>query len=229
MAKLITFLVLVAAAIGGALYITSKDDRGPIGAPVLSETPAEATETPAAFADGIYRLDAAASRMEWSGTKTLIVNYVDRGTVSIASGSAAVVDGVVASGSVVVDLATITPTVTGRGSGESTLQKHLKSADFFDIAKYPTATFVFEKLVPASLSGQFTVSGSLTIKGVTKPIEFPAVLTGEEDRLTMEATATLDRTQWGLTYASGNFFKNLGDKVIGDMFTVHFVAVGTRQ
>lgn len=229
MMKLILFLVIVAAVVGGVLYVVSGDQRGPIGDPVLSATPVEATATPLVFSDGVYQLTASASRMEWSGSKTLIANYIDRGTVAIASGSAVVEAGAVTKGSVVVDLTTITTTSTGRGSGETMMQKHLKSADFFDVEKYPTATFTFEKLTPASVSGQFTVSGTLAIKGVTKPVQFLATLTGAGNALTMEATATLDRTQWGLTYASGNFFKNLGDKVIDDLFTVHFVVVGTRR
>ncbi len=227
--KLILFLVLVAAVVVGVLYLVSGDNRGPIGAPVLSATPGEATATPEIFSDGVYQLTASASRMEWSGSKTLIANYIDRGTVAIASGSATVASGAVTQGTVTVDLTTITTISTGQGSGETMMQKHLKSADFFDVEKYPTAVFVFEKLAPASLSGQFAVDGTLTVKGITKPISFLATLARAGDSLTMEATATLDRTLWGLTYASGNFFKNLGDKVIGDMFTVHFVVVGTRR
>lgn len=218
-------LVIVAVSVGGYAYWKSGEQR-PVGDAVLSATPRNSDAAEAVLKDGTYVLVAGASSMEWQGTKTLIVNYTDRGTVALASGSATVVGGQVTKGTVTVDMTTIKTTSTGKGSGESQQEKHLKSEDFFDVAKYPTSVFVFQDIKPASVSGQFVVSGTLSIKGITKPISFPATISAEGDTLAMKATVVLDRTLWGIKYASGKFFKELGDKVIGDEFTVAFTAVG---
>lgn len=225
MNKIFVTLTVIVVAVGAYAFWKSQDRRV-VGDPVLSSTPAESDDVTLTLKDGTYALVAASSSMEWEGTKTLIVNYKDRGTVALASGSATVENGKVTKGTVTVDMTGIKTLKTGKGSGEDQQEKHLKSADFFDVTKYPTSVFVFESLAPASASGQFTVSGTLSIKGVVKPVQFPAVLSADGDMLTMKATVVLDRTVWGIKYASGKFFKELGDKVIGDEFTVAFTAVG---
>jgi len=48
--------------------------------------------------------------------------------------------------------------------------QHLKSADFFDVEKYPTITFVSKKIEPAG-AGRWKMSGDLTLHGVTKPLQ----------------------------------------------------------
>lgn len=225
MNKILVTLVVIAVAVGAYAFWQSRGKRV-VGDPVLSSVPAESDDVELVLRDGTYALVATSSSMEWEGTKTLIVNYTDRGTVAIASGSATVQNGKVTKGTVTVDMTSIKTLKTGKGSGEGQQEKHLKSADFFDVVKYPTSVFVFERIDPASASGQFTVSGTLSIMGVVKPVQFPAVLSADGDMLTMKATVVLDRTVWGIKYASGKFFKELGDKVIGDEFTVIFTAVG---
>ncbi len=230
MSKIISTLVIVAVAVGAYAYWESRNERV-VGDPVLSATPAgpESSLGPVTLRDGTYKLVAASSSMEWTGTKTLILNYTDRGTIALTAGTATVQDGKVATGSVTVDMTSIKTLKTGKGSGEDLEERHLKSADFFDVVKYPTSVFTFERIEPASTSGQFTVLGTLSIKGVVKPVRFPAKLSSDGDTLTMKATAILDRTLWGIQYASGKFFKELGDKVIGDEFTVTFTVVGRRM
>lgn len=55
---------------------------------------------------------------------------------------------------------------------------HLKSADFFDVEKYPTLTFV-STAVKATGDGEFNVTGDLTIHGVTKSVVLKTEKTGE--------------------------------------------------
>lgn len=227
MNKIFVTLTVLVVAVGAYAFWQSRDQRV-VGDPILSSVPTESDDVELTLKDGRYALVVASSSMEWEGTKTLIVNYKDQGTVALASGSATVENGKVTKGTVVVDMTSIKTLKTGKGSGEDQQEKHLKSADFFDVATYPTSVFVFESITPASASGQFAVSGTLAIKGIVKPVQFPAMLSADGDTLTMKATVVLDRTVWGIKYASGKFFKELGDKVIGDEFTVTFTAVGMR-
>jgi len=93
---------------------------------------------------------------------------------------------------------------------------HLKSPDFFDVAKFPTATF---KSTSWKKTGEstFDVAGDLTIHGVTKPVVLKTTLVGSGpgmggSTLTgWEATTTLKRSDFGV--GGDNFLKALGDDV----------------
>lgn len=85
------------------------------------------------------------------------------------------------------------------------LDTHLKSPDFFDAAKFPEGKFVSTKIVAKGQTA--TISGELTLKGVTKPVVLQAhfVGAGADMRSTkpyvgFAATATIKRSEWGITY-----------------------------
>ena len=61
-------------------------------------------------------------------------------------------------------------------SGVDALDKHLKSADFLDVEKYPTLTFESTKVVTTG-DNTMDVTGDLTIHGVTKPVTLQATMT----------------------------------------------------
>ena len=88
----------------------------------------------------------------------------------------------------------------------------MKSEDFFQVEKWPTA-----KLVIKSVKGE-KVKGELTIKDKTNPVEF----TAKNEKGFYTGTLKFDRTKFGMIYGSGNFFKNLGDKMIENDVTLDF-------
>jgi polyisoprenoid-binding protein YceI len=81
---------------------------------------------------------------------------------------------------------------------------HLRSSDFFSVESHPTMTFsstgVFEE------QGELKVSGNLTIKGVTKPVELALSFLGTDNdpwgnsRVGLEASTTLSRKEWGIDF-----------------------------
>jgi len=81
----------------------------------------------------------------------------------------------------------------------------LKSPHFFDVATYPSIAFVSTK-VNGTDPRKFTIAGNLTMHGQTHPVVLDAqvVASGKSPRGRMlvaySATATIDRTQWGMTY-----------------------------
>ena len=84
--------------------------------------------------------------------------------------------------------------------------KHLHSADFFDVEHYPAMTFTsqrFEALDQAA--GHYRVTGTLTIREVTREVSFDAwnvpLWTAGDSRLTFNLTTVLDRRDWGLTWS----------------------------
>lgn len=225
--KHILFALLAVVIVGvGVFWMKSV----PADTSETSLTEGEATPTPVesfTLRDGTYVLDPAVSVMTWAGSKKLIKDYVDRGSISLLSGTTVVMDGKVASGSVVVDMNSIVASSTGRGGGQDGLARHLKSADFFDAETFPTATFTLSKLTGGD-NGMYRVEGTLTLKGVTEAVAFDATVKGQgEDRIVMDARSIqLDRTKWQVRYGSDSFFDNLGDNVINNVFEVSFTAVG---
>ena len=78
------------------------------------------------------------------------------------------------------------------------LAKHLKSPDFFDVAKFPTATF---RSAEISKSGDaYTVAGDLTLHGVTKRISFPATIEASAAQVSAHAEFSINRHDFGISY-----------------------------
>ena len=85
---------------------------------------------------------------------------------------------------------------------EDQLTGHLKTADFFDVAKYPKATFVSTKIEPGSTGGGTqTVAGNLELHGVKKSITFPATIQVSPESVTVVAEFAINRKDFGIVYA----------------------------
>jgi polyisoprenoid-binding protein YceI len=101
--------------------------------------------------------------------------------------------------------------------------EHLKSPDFFDVAKYPTVTFKSKKIETAG-EGKFTVTGDLTLRGVTKEVvlNIEGTTTPVKDpmgkvRLGGGATTKINRKDFGLAY---NRALETGGVLIGEEVNV---------
>jgi polyisoprenoid-binding protein YceI len=88
---------------------------------------------------------------------------------------------------------------------EPGLTGHLHSEDFFDVAKYPELTFKSTS-VEQGEDGRLRVSGELTVRGVTRPLELDAEIEGAAEgpdgnwRVGIAATGAIDRSDWGMTW-----------------------------
>jgi polyisoprenoid-binding protein YceI len=82
------------------------------------------------------------------------------------------------------------------------LTKHLKTADFFDVAKFPDAKFESTAIRPGGEKGaSHTVTGNLTLHGVTKSITFPATITASPGEVSVESSFAINRKDFGINYA----------------------------
>ncbi len=79
------------------------------------------------------------------------------------------------------------------------LTNHLTSADFFEVREYPKATFESTKITPGTGS-KATITGKLSLHGVTKEISFPATVDLGEKGLTLTSEFSIDRRQFGMNY-----------------------------
>lgn len=190
-----------------------------VAAPALA-----ATEKPAARKATTLNVDIKKSTVAWHGKK---VTGEHNGTVELNKGNL-IFDGKKLTGGLIeVDLTSIKNLdVTDEGY-RNKLVGHLKSDDFFNVEKYPTATLKITKATPKG-GNQYDLTGDLTIRGKTAPVTFPATVTLDGNNATATATVVVDRSKYDVKYGSKSFFENIGDKMIYDEFDLKVNLVATK-
>lgn len=95
-------------------------------------------------------------------------------------------------------------------TGSAKFDEHLKSADFLDVKKFPTAKFVSKKITGIG-KDKAKVEGELTLHGVTKPVVLDVKINKvgvsmitQKETVGFSATATIKRSQFGINYAVPN-------------------------
>lgn len=147
------------------------------------------------------------SLLMWEGRKPGTANY---GSLDVTSTEGILVkNGKVTGGSFSFPLSTINVmNMTGEPKGQ--LEDHLKTSDFFNAALYPTVKFDI-KTIKAYTGGvaegvtegaNYTVTGDLTILGLSKEISFPAKISITNNKITVAAELEINRFNWGMNYAS---------------------------
>ena len=109
----------------------------------------------------------------------------------------------------------VTLPLSGLEGFSAKFNEHLRSADFFDAAKVPKATFKSTK-VEAAGEGKLKVTGDLTVKDITRPVVLDVTLNKAADHpmtkaptIGFDATTTLSRTEFGV----GNYAPAVSDEV----------------
>jgi polyisoprenoid-binding protein YceI len=154
-------------------------------------------------------VDTVQSRLLWLGEKVIGQHT---GTINLKSGWLTWKDNKIVSGEFEIDMTTLKDS-----EHNEKLEGHLKSDDFFGVEKFPVSTLVIAGSTPFD-KGSGVITGSLTIKGITNPVEFKATSQKKDDGLWFYAIIILDRTKYNIRYGSGDFYDNLGDKTIFDEF-----------
>ncbi|MBD0403176.1 MULTISPECIES: YceI family protein [unclassified Flammeovirga] len=163
------------------------------------------------------KISADNSKVEWVGHK--VVGSTHTGTVAVKGGELKIKKGALKGGEIEIDLTSLSSTDL-EGEWKQKLDGHLKSGDFFDVEKYPTAKFVLKS---ATKDGdKLKLTGDMTIKGVSQEVAFDASLKEEGKKYVLEGAIEIDRTKFGLKYGSDSFFDNLGDKAISNNFDISF-------
>jgi len=158
-----------------------------------------------------YNADLKQSMVTWTGTKP---TGQHEGSMMLKSGAVTVDKDAVTGGKFDIDIASI-KTMDKDTNGSYKLMGHLQSPDFFDVAKFPTASFEITS-VKAGVDttglimkdANYTIMGNLTLKGVTKGISFPAKVAITDASVTTDANFNIDRTNWGLSYGNDESLKD---------------------
>ncbi|MEC5158818.1 YceI family protein [Chryseobacterium sp. MP_3.2] len=162
-------LSMISAFMTGMLLVSCGKDK-----PLTSESNEISTTTEG----NIYEIDTLNSRIEWKGFKVVKSDNTSHfGTIQFESGDVTVKDGKLESGKFVADMGTLT-SVDLKDDAEqlAKLNGHLTSGDFFEVEKYPTASYEITKVTENTSGGDYNtlLDGNLTIKGITKPVQFNA-------------------------------------------------------
>lgn len=176
----------------------------------------------AAAGQTTYRVDPAATTVTWTGRKVIGQHT---GHIKAESGSVQWGREGMAGAEITIDMTSIT-VLDMDPESTAELTSHLKSRDFFNVWQYPRSSFRatrVEKIAGAAAgSPNYTISGDLSIKGVSNPVTFPVLAVQDKQGIHATGTLVFDRTQYGIKYRSGSFFDALGDKVIDDKVQIDF-------
>jgi polyisoprenoid-binding protein YceI len=158
------------------------------------------------------------SKVMWTGTK--VMGY-HQGIVKIKEGKVTVKDNKLRGGYFVVDMNTITCTDIPESDPvpKRKLENHLKGADFFDVARFPTARFeITEVRVHPEHPARYLVLGNFTIKQTTKRWKIEVTPTTQTENLFIgQADLVFDRQLFGVAY------KGLKDELVHDQVKLSII------
>ncbi|GJE59235.1 YceI family protein [Methylobacterium trifolii] len=193
-----TALLLALCLLGGPAVL-------PLGA---ADGPPGPTTDPTQVRPGAYRLDPAHAKITWSLSHLGYSTYY--GQITDVSGTASLDPKEPAKSRLSVTVGI--DSVTGLNPK---LDAHLKTPDFFDAVKFPTATFASTSVEPTSPTTA-RVTGDLTLRGVTRPVAFDATFnqagTSPVDKaytVGFDGRAVIKRSDFGINA----FLPILGDEV----------------
>ena len=207
---------VILASLAGALMVSAY-----AGNTNKVASTAAATEVAAPAKARAYKVDVTKSDLKWHAKK---VTGEHMGNIALQSGQMLVNGNKIVGGTFVIDMNSITCSDIKDAEYNGKLVGHLKSDDFFSVEKNPTATFKISSVKPVANAAagkpNATVTGDLTIKGITNQVSFPATVSVKNGVASAKADVTIDRSKFDVRYGSKSFFDNLGDKAIYDDFVV---------
>lgn len=135
------------------------------------------------------------SKVEFVGSK---VTGKHDGGFKEFTGDISLVDGKAEGSSVVVDIE-----AASVFTDTEQLTEHLRTGDFFEVEKYPKASFRSTKIVADAAKGgnNYTVTGDLELRGQKRSITFPATIEVTDSKVDVDAEFSIDRKEFGIVYA----------------------------
>lgn len=190
------FLSILSAAFFAISTISCEKDK-----PLTSES-----KEVSVLKDGTrYKIDTINSKIEWKGYKIVKSEQTSHfGTIKFESGDVTVKNGQLQSGKFVADMNTLSNVdLKDDQTKKSKLIGHLKSGDFFEVEKFPTASYEITKISYATNNGDYNsvLDGNLTIKGITKPVQFSANISVKDGAVSIATEPKdIDRQDFGVKF-----------------------------
>lgn len=175
----------------------------------------EAKEAPAAPASAqVFQVNTDQSVVKWVGSKP---TGTHEGTLKLSSGVINVQGGNIVGGDFAFDMTSIKNTdLPAEKQGD--LEGHLMAGDFFEVEKFPAGSFKITEVKAGSdvADATHSITGNLTLKGITKSVTLPAsIRMGDNGLKAVTPAFTIDRTEWDIVYASAGI-GTIKDNIIND-------------
>ncbi|WDZ99304.1 YceI family protein [Mucilaginibacter sp. SJ] len=175
-----------------------------------------------AAAQQTYHLDIKKSKVLWDTRKTMGGHY---GYLLFKSGSLEyTAAGEPKNGAFSLNMNTMRSTDHADAAGNKKVDEELKKEGFFATDRYPEATMVVKEITRVGQSTNFKVTGNLTIKGISNPIEFMATVIKKNDIISAKANTTIDRLKWKIDMQpkqeAWDFFSAVKNTVVTDEIAV---------
>jgi polyisoprenoid-binding protein YceI len=172
---------------------------------------------PKAGAHELIPLDQTSSTIAFVGAK---VTGKHDGTFKTFTGTVDLVDGKIESSQV-----TLSIDAASLATDDPKLDAHLQSPDFFDVAKFPKATFTSTEIKPQGGPDGAThlVTGNLELHGVKKSISFPAKISLDGQSVKAAADFAINRKDFGMVYPG------MTDNLIKDEVAIKLTVNATRK
>jgi hypothetical protein len=195
-------------------------------APKADKAKVSDAQTVQAGTGNAYLPDTAVSLVQWIGTKPTGKHH---GSLKLAGGAIYVKDSIITGGQFIINMNSLRDIDLAADTAmKNKLENELKGDMFFDVKKYPAATFEITSVMPfhpavgeelSFKDATHIIKGNLTLKAVTKNISFPANIVINSNNITAVANFNIDRTQWGISYRAD---KSLQDKLINSQVNIGF-------
>lgn len=154
----------------------------------------------------VFILNKDLSNIDWKGYKIFKSESTSHfGTMKFTEGEIGIKDNQIVSGKFIANTTSLANVdLANNPEASKQLDNHLKSADFFDVEKYPTATFEISKVTPSEQGDYNSIlEGNLTIKGITKAISLNANIKIDAKQVSIATEQTdIDRSLFGIEFQS---------------------------
>jgi len=174
----------------------------------------EASETVAKPSGDAQIFEITGGNLYWAATK---VGGAHNGSFNVSKGKLAAENGVVTSGTFIIDINSMTEE-TLPDDMKAKFLGHMKSPDFFDAANNPNGQFTIVSVEPleGNAEANYTIKGNLRLKGITKSVSFPINIVVSEDKISVVSPKfTINRTEWDMKYNSA-LIGTVADKILHD-------------
>jgi len=175
----------------------------------------------------VYQLDVKKSKLFWKAPKNR-----HKGFILFNSGTLTnLISGRPTRGNFSINMNSMRSTDESTTAGRKKVDDELRSEGFFDVSKYPTATMVVSKILPQPKGITYRVYGELTIKDVTKPIEFITTMKQNGSTITARANLNINRSNWNINHQpkpTWNLFDRMKDNLTDDDIPISLELVFTN-
>jgi len=179
--------------------------------------------------DVVYQLDVKKSKLFWKAPKNRHNGFIlfNSGTLSNF------IAGRPTRGTFSINMNSMRSTDEASDAGRKKVDDKLRSEDFFAVSRYPTAAMLVKQILPEQNPATYRVSGALTIKGVTNPIEFTTIMKQNGSTITATANTNISREKWNINHqpqpTSWDFLARMKDNLVDDDIPVSLELVFTKK